>query len=321
MNDLTGEQISNIDFRLHINGDVYDKVMHWVRQKDTEISGYGTVEFDAATKTFRVVEASLLDVSHSSSETTIDPVMAGKYFSNNRNNGAGKWHWHSHPTFGAFWSGTDKSLIRGLGQNQPYLTATVFNQKAECKSAFYQMTRVMGLQHEIFLEDIPTSILRVKDDELIRSWNAEMEGVEQFLEKQRPATNYRTIDTFRDWERERAMGKQWDRPPVTSNYHRRGYLSSNTQEGLPLLTNRSMYQGIGMNEFDDEGWGYFDEINKSLYNPCKDRELRARGDEAVWTECVALEKDEFQYLYQKDATFRLFIDDAFNEGEIRELMK
>jgi hypothetical protein len=320
MKELTGTEVNGIGFKLQIRGDVYDKVMHWIRAHDTEISGYGTVEFDAATKIFTVVEASLLDISKSSSETTILPELANRYFNKTRNNNSGKWHWHSHPTFGAFWSGTDKSLIRGLGQNQKFLTATVFNQKAESKSAFYQLTEVMGLKHEIFIEDMPTSIIRLYDEDVIASWDAEMEEVKRQVEEHRPKTTYSTPGNYYS--------------PGSTNYYSPGNQSwlglrdweNNWKDnqkpwlGVAPKPDKKTSDGTPIDEFGDDGWMYSSKQERLYYNPTRDRTIN-RSDDAVWQELIALENDEFKFLYREDNKFKAFVDNNLDADSRKEFLK
>lgn len=306
-NDLVGSEISNTDFKIKIRGDVYDKIMYWVRSRKVEVSGYGTAEYDAETNTFLIVAASILDVG-SAAETTIDPELANRYSFDNREGGAGRWHWHSHPNMSAYFSPTDKSLIRGLGQASGWIIATVFNEKSECHSGFYQLVDVMGKPHEIFLEKLPTSIERSYSDEVIQSWEDETNDVETFIRQKRPPVY---VPPWQDWRGNNGYGQ------TTMDYD---------EKKIPTIGGQSYCNGLKIDEYDDDGWMFATKINKNIYNPLRDKGLfkdYSANDAmaVVWNEIVALESDEFAFLYKDDVVFRSYVDKNFEESERREMMK
>lgn len=312
MKELTGSEINGLRFKIHIDGQTYDKIMSWVCKYKTEISGYGTVEYDIDKKLFIVKDAAILDVSSSSAETTIEAGIAGKYYNENRTDGAGKWHWHSHHSMGAFWSATDKSLIRGLGQNQEWLIATVFNNKSETKSAFYQMTEVMGDKHEIFMEDVPTTIMRYYDRSVIDSWADEAKKIEDMCEKNRPKSNYYSPG-----------GYDYYGPSQPSLWRQDKFWESKVWRDdvpIPQTKDRTHVGGLMVDAYDDEGWSYVSKLDRAIYNPLKDKGI-VGGETAIWYEVAALEPEEFKYLYHEDKDFKCFADNYFDDRERREIMK
>lgn len=122
---------------IHIDQMVFMKIMHWIRKSSNEVSGFGNVEFDAETKTFRIVDAFLVEQYNNTGTTTeLEAADMGRMMFKHRAFGAGamKWWWHSHVNMGVFWSGTDESTIKQYGGNG-FIVATVFNKREEMRSA------------------------------------------------------------------------------------------------------------------------------------------------------------------------------------------
>lgn len=148
------------NFKLTIPDDIYQKIMYWLKKTTNEVSGFGSLEWDAQAATYTVKDVILLKQEVGRTSTEIDPVSLGKAMFQMKDEPMGlKWHWHTHPNMGVFWSGDDMEIIRSLGQ-QGWIIATVFNDKGEHKSAFYTKTQVMGTDHDIFRDDLPTEVVR-----------------------------------------------------------------------------------------------------------------------------------------------------------------
>lgn len=157
-----------------LDKDVYDKVMYWVKKAGTkEISGLGTLKVEG--DSFRVMSAMLLPQKNGPTHTDIESDAVCKALYELRNEeGDLKWWWHSHVDMAVFWSGTDHATIKSFGDGG-WIVATVFNKKAEKKSAFYSRdgkVTPFGVDY-LFVDDLPTTIageLLVQQD-----WDAEYE--------------------------------------------------------------------------------------------------------------------------------------------------
>lgn len=162
--------------KIEIPRDIYEKVMYWIDKADFEVSGFGTVLYDAKTGTFVVQDACLLKQEGGAAHTDIDANALGKlmYEIHKRKiPGELKWWWHSHVNMSVFWSGTDKETIRDLGKNG-WIVATVLNKKQEMRSAFCAVTEVpiIGKQ-TYFVDEIETEIPDFYDADAVASWDKE----------------------------------------------------------------------------------------------------------------------------------------------------
>lgn len=158
--------------KLIIDEQVYKKVMHWVNKAGTkEISGLGNIKIEDGN--FKVISAILLPQKNGAATTDIEPEAVCKAMYDLRNSeGELKWWWHSHVDMGVFWSGTDHSTIQSFG-NGGWVVATVFNKKAEKKTAFYSKdgkVTPIGIE-PLFIDDIPTEIMSNSID--TSQWDAE----------------------------------------------------------------------------------------------------------------------------------------------------
>lgn len=134
---------SEVDFKVVIPQEVYDKVMHWVNKAGNyEVSGMGRVVYDKQESTFRVLDAYLLKQSNQAAHTEIDENALNKLaYQCHREEGTLRWWWHSHAKMPTFFSTTDVATIKDFGGNG-MLVATVFNQHYTYKSAVgFQSTR------------------------------------------------------------------------------------------------------------------------------------------------------------------------------------
>jgi len=162
-------------YNLRISTLAYEKVMHWVRECELEVGGYGKVIYHKDSDTFEVTDAYLLDQVVTAASTVIDEGALGRLmYETHALPGELKWWWHSHVNMSTFWSGTDKDTIRELGE-QDWCTATVFNKKAEHRSALCFVTEhpVLGKQSTT-LDELPTTIGSMVSSELKAALTAEL---------------------------------------------------------------------------------------------------------------------------------------------------
>ena len=189
----TEASADQLDFGLKIVIDqlVYQKVMYWVNKSEYEVSGLGNVVFEPETNTLRVIDAIMLPQKNTGTTTDIEAADVAKAMFKLRNApGTLRWWWHSHVNMNVFWSDTDISTIKTLG-NGGWFCATVFNKRNETKSAFCQKTPV-----RLLASDIPT-MLASANKELITQWDDEYNK------------NVENVQRSFDNEVEQAVEREW----------------------------------------------------------------------------------------------------------------
>lgn len=149
--------------------EVYQKVMYWVNKSRIEISGFGKVEFNGTQ--LLVTQAYLLDQENTAASTDINAdAMAKLMFESKDDAGHLNWWWHSHVNMDVFWSGTDRSTIRQVGE-QGWCLATVFNKKNEMRSAYYQ--KGDGFLPEVFIDELETDSRAIVASDAVTAWEEE----------------------------------------------------------------------------------------------------------------------------------------------------
>lgn len=122
--------------KAYIMQEVLEKIKYFVKKADGEVSGLGVIR--NVDGNLVVVDAVLLEQECSSSSTDLDEKAVAKVMYEMRNvNGDLNFWWHSHANMGVFWSGTDDTTIKEIGNNG-YCLASVFNKAGEIKTRFYQ---------------------------------------------------------------------------------------------------------------------------------------------------------------------------------------
>jgi hypothetical protein len=144
--------------KLIIDAKVYAQTMFLVNKCDKEISGLGKVKVQG--DIVRVTKMYLLKQRCTGSSTDIEPNAVSELLFEAYNDGGIQegellWWWHSHVDMGVFWSGTDMSTIKEFGGNGR-IFATVFNKKAEMKSAYFQAGT--DVYPQVFVDNIETTI-------------------------------------------------------------------------------------------------------------------------------------------------------------------
>lgn len=177
--------------KIHMSRLVYEKVMYWVRNADHEVSGFGKCIWHPDIKTLEVLDAELLDYG-SAAETEISGELLSKYEWETRHHaGDVRWWWHSHVDMQVFWSGTDKKNIEDFAKHG-WLAATVFNRRAESRSAIVARSTVqsgLGTTETLqWYDDLPTYVIDPIPDETIHEWAAQLEAVRAARKKPEPTT-------------------------------------------------------------------------------------------------------------------------------------
>lgn len=206
------KQLEAKNFSVQVPMQVYAKIMHWIKKaKNDECSGFGTVTYEQGK--FAIQDAFMLKQKNNPSHTEIDAASLGKLeYEVHKNNLKGDllWWWHSHVQMRCYWSSTDMDTIRELGYNG-WITATVFNQKGEHRSAFMQKINMLGQDHEIFLDDLKTTFPYLYNPDEETKWDKEFK--ENVVEKPKviyPHVGYGMYNAPKKQRRNRGNG----RPPV-----------------------------------------------------------------------------------------------------------
>lgn len=239
------------NFKLEIPDEIFQKIMWWMNKANFEVSGFGSLDFNAKENVYTVRDVILLKQKVGAASTEIDPHSLGRaMFRMKDEPNALKWHWHSHVNMGVFWSQDDRELIRSLGQ-KGWIIATVFNLKKEHKTAFQTQVQLMGRPHDIFVDDIPTHIQRYLAADLCA-----------------------------------ALDKEYDdnvsRETVVYSPHLPGWVDRDYGDHYPALHNPlHTLDGSRWEKFKDviladdyDEHGYAQTANDWVYNPCYDASLK-----------------------------------------------
>ena len=161
--------------KLVISKLAHDKVSHWVKKADIEVSGFGIVQYNKETTTFTVIDAFMLEQTGGAAHTDIDSQSIAKLmFKTKDADGHLKWWWHSHVNMATFWSGTDTATIKELGGNG-WITASVFNKKGDIKSAVcWKTSSELGNSLSIN-EDVLTEVETFVDLDAVKLWDKEFD--------------------------------------------------------------------------------------------------------------------------------------------------
>lgn len=153
--------------KVTMDGDVYYKIMHWVRKAPGEVSGVGKVISENGV--FRVVDAIMVKQHNTGTSTELDPESLGRaMFELKDSPGTMNFWWHSHVNMGVFWSGTDMDTIRDIGKHG-FVLSTVFNKRYERKTSLY--VAASGVMPEFFFDDLDFEVQVSFSDETIKKWD------------------------------------------------------------------------------------------------------------------------------------------------------
>jgi len=266
------EEINATNFSLIIPDQVWQKIFWWINKSNHEVSGFGSLDHDIETNTFTVRDAILLKQEVAATSTEIDPNALAKAIYETRNeHNALKWHWHSHVDMGVFWSADDKELIRSLAQ-QGWILATVFNKKRETRTAFSCMTDVIGMQHEMFVDNIPTVSQRLISPELTAQWDAE------YAAKVQPERNR--------WESKKYEPKQF---PLIEKETQDERELSEIKDHLPHRTSEAKFEP---KDFDKTGYAWSLLLKTWAYNPYYDESLLSDRERMLAIDEMSIEEVE-----------------------------
>lgn len=271
---------------LVIPHDVHQKILYWMTKSTNEVSGYGSLEFDEKENKYTVKDVILLKQSVTATSTELDAAAIGKAMFQMRDEPMGmKWHWHTHPNMGVFWSQDDLDVIYQHGQ-QGWILASVFNEKHEVKTAFCTTTKVLEKDHDIFVDDIPTTIVSFYPHEFFTK-----------LDKEYDECVTPEVRTFYMGEWNDKDGNRWEPGSVWDATEKRWVKDDTVEDDLiPDDNGKLVY----------DKWGYARTTNGHyIYNPLHDTSLTTQPEVAK-----AIKEDmqpwEIRLLNQYDPDFRKF---------------
>ncbi len=158
--------------KIYIKPEVYTEIMYHVRKSDIEVSGVGRIE-RTGDGTLCVTKVYLLKQENSAVTTDLDPEsMAQLMYETREDKGMLNFWWHSHVNMGTTWSGTDLDTMKEFGKNG-FLLSTVFNKRAEMRSAYYQGGS--DFFPPCFIDDIETRIEYIPSPQEVEIWEKEHE--------------------------------------------------------------------------------------------------------------------------------------------------
>lgn len=304
-------EVKGTGFSIDIPEEHFEKLMFMCnegRKDRSEVSGYGCVQFDG--KTFTIGEPYMCKHLGNATETETDPAYHGKLMNKMfqehlkaKEDGIelhpNKLHWHTHPNMGAFWSATDKNLIRQLG-SQGWMIFLVLNEQREIKGAFYQLVEVMGNKHEIFIEDVPVNILYEIDESKHTAWAAEFKECHEKKQVWYPPTT-QTYLHGRVYSPSQRSFNAWgdgDTDEVDDYY--------NNRYGTPMPNVPSKQDSwyLYPEKWDEQGYRYYK--GQWQYNPLKDKTLQTdiQRIEELYRN---MEDDEINILADQDEEFKLWL--------------
>lgn len=276
------------EFQLHIPERVYNKIMYWIQKSSpNEIAGFGSLSFDVEHRIFRVNDAMLLKQEVSSGDAEIDDNAINKAMYEQRNDpGALKWHWHSHPTFGVFWSGTDMNLIRQLGQ-QGWIVASVFNLKKEVRTAFLTSVDLMGKPHDVFVDDFKTIVERpAMTAAQLAAFDAEYEA--------NVTSKWKSSYKPYEYPSEKKYA-----PPASRHIDGDDEYHGYERVGNVYLPKKKAIEKIPKSKYDK--FGYATVEGKQIYNPLHDAEVM--NDDVLYSMLSDMHPDEIDFLKERDDEF------------------
>ena len=173
----TKAQLQLCDLGISMTRRAWTKLMAYCRATNLETSGFMLLERDGSD--LMIDEIYLLPQESTGTSTEMDRTAIAKFQLDLYKKGIiGKKdskkrlaHWHTHPTFGVFWSGTDMEMRRLNSQGVDYFVSIVVNQKGDALAAI----DIKG-EFPVAINDLPIEIVDNDDvAELIKACKAEVE--------------------------------------------------------------------------------------------------------------------------------------------------
>jgi hypothetical protein len=274
------KMMENSKPKVYIPKDNYDLLFALcdagIEQAKSEVSGFASVEFDEKENCFTIGEPFMVKQKGSGASTELDEQAVAKATYERRDQ---KWalkcHWHTHPNMGVFWSGTDMSMIKDMGEHG-WKIFLVINEKREMRAAFYQVVDFIGGSTELFLDELECLI-----DEPI---NKEVQDKALQMFKDNYSREFPTYSSGRVYDGGSVYDySQWDD----------AYWNGSTNHWDEKAVNAKTYNNFGEK--------YFNKLGRKVYNPFRD--TYCKDDADITDEINGLDQQQLQDLYKVDKTF------------------
>lgn len=139
----TGAQLQACDLELCITREAWAKLMGYCRATDMEVSGFMLLERDG--DLLMVTDCFIPDQVSTGTSTEMDSTSIARLQMElfkrkligqpNQEDKVKLAHFHTHPTFNVFWSGTDMIMRETLRKGTDYYVSLVINQKGDALAA------------------------------------------------------------------------------------------------------------------------------------------------------------------------------------------
>jgi proteasome lid subunit RPN8/RPN11 len=153
----SGAKVQSLAAELTFTKHAWDKLMAYCRATDLEVSGFMIIERDE--NQLFVNDIYICEQISTPTSTEMEGTAMSKLFLRLHKEGilndkTRVGHFHTHPTFGVFWSGTDMEMRKTLRRGCDWYVSVVVNQKGEALAA-------LDINGEFPMEisDLPISFL------------------------------------------------------------------------------------------------------------------------------------------------------------------
>ena len=172
----TAAKLQSCEIEMSITRMAWSKLMGYCRATDNEVSGFMLLERDGGLlyiSDVYIVEQVCTGTSTEMDSTAIAKLQLRLYkekiIGQEDKPNIKLAHFHTHPTFGVFWSGTDMEMRAKLRAGNEYSVALVINQKGDTLAAI----DING-EFPMSISNVPVSIL--EDAEIFKACKAEVEA-------------------------------------------------------------------------------------------------------------------------------------------------
>lgn len=144
--------------RLLFTPEAWMRLQMFLHRSELEISGFGRLR--SLGNDFLCEQIIVLDQEVSAAEAVIDPIVVGKFITDQIEQGGDpsvwKLWWHSHAKMSAFWSTTDDTTMGQLAADSGWMFGLVGNQKGIVKIRMdlaHPAISLNDLEHDIWYFD------------------------------------------------------------------------------------------------------------------------------------------------------------------------
>jgi proteasome lid subunit RPN8/RPN11 len=217
----TQAQLQSCDLELCITRDAWAKLMGYCRATDLEVSGFMLLERDG--DLLMVTDCFIPEQVSTSASTEMDSTSIAKLqlelfkkgIIGKEDSNIKLAHFHTHPTFGVFWSGTDMAMRQVLRKGTDYYVSLVINQKGDALAAI----DING-EFPMSINNLPIVIL--EDPKIAKQCKAEvkLKVKEQSIRMMDAHNSYLpgltapgdSAQTYAEWKKEQEMQEMVDSP-------------------------------------------------------------------------------------------------------------